>query len=562
MKNFPQLERALSNPLRSTMLLLLLLTATAAAQQPADTREQPLRVDFDMESIPEPRKVDTGYAYDFADGTFFQQVKQAFDFPRHLRNASGRPKPAYNVNSLDEVPDSSWFTNRNGARRMSLEEIRRGPDVNGGPAPGVLLVTRGKTSGISPGFWVRDERGGIYLLKFDPPAYPELATAAEVISTKLFHASGYNVPQNTILRFRREQLRLDAEADFEDSQGRKRGMSEGDVDEILKLAARQPDGRYRAVASKLLPGKPKGGFAFSGVRRDDTNDIIPHQDRRDLRGLRIFAAWLEHNDIRVGNTLDMYVTEGGRSFLRHYLIDLGSTLGSDTVFPNVDIVGKEHQFDGHEAAKVLLTLGLYQQPWRREKRKLRYPSVGYYESRNFDPRRWKQNFPLVAFENMTDADGYWAARIVGSFTDEQIEAAVETGELSDPEAARYLASQIKARRDRIVHAYARRTAGLDGFRIERRSAGLALRFDDQRAITAEASALAGIEYEIRVDQGKTLLAVGSLAGSELTLHPDSLRTLDGGVARVSLSRRGERSVTEVFLLSENGQTRITGIRHN
>ena len=111
-----QLEPALK-----TMVLLSLLAAGAAAQQPADTRESPLRVDFDMESIPEPRKVDTGYAYDFADGTFFQQVKQVFDLPRHF----GGSKPAYNVNSLDEVPDSSRLPNSNRTRRLSREGIRR-----------------------------------------------------------------------------------------------------------------------------------------------------------------------------------------------------------------------------------------------------------------------------------------------------------------------------------------------------------------------------------------------------------------------------------------------------
>ena len=33
-----------------------------------------------------------------------------------------------NVNSLDEVPDSTWFTNRIGRRDMSMAEIVRGPD--------------------------------------------------------------------------------------------------------------------------------------------------------------------------------------------------------------------------------------------------------------------------------------------------------------------------------------------------------------------------------------------------------------------------------------------------
>jgi hypothetical protein len=537
------------------LLLCLALGGAAAAQQPPDTGEEPMRVDYDMESVPEPKKVDTGYAYDFLDGTVFQQIKQAIDLPRHFSS-----KPALNINSLDEVPDSSWFTNRNGMRALSLEEIRRGPDVNGGPANGPLTVTRGKTSGISPGFFVRDERGDTYLLKFDPRDYPELATAAEVISTKLFYAIGYNVPQNTIVVFERARLRMDPAAEFEDKLGRVRRMTESDVEEILELATRRTDGSYRAVASKLLPGKPKGGFSFSSRRKDDANDIIPHEHRRDLRGLRVFAAWLEHNDIRVGNTLDTYVTEDGRSFLRHYLIDLGSTLGSDTAFPNVDVVGKEYQFDGAEAGKVLVTLGLYQQPWRLEKRELRYKSMGHYESRNFHPPRWKQNFPLVAFENMTDADGWWAARIVGSFTDDQIRAAVEAGQFSDPEAAGYLSTQIKERRDLIVRYYSQRTTGLDGFRVEPSGDGVRIRFSDVRARVMGTSS--SVEYEVRA--GGASVASGPAADSSITLGRDTLAKMAaGGIpVKVSLRRRGERFVTEVYVLYENGEARITGIRHN
>ncbi len=555
MKNLSQLERGTIQRTTWLMLLLLGLMTGLAAQQPPDTGEEPLRVDFDMESIPEPRRVETGYAYDFMDGTVFQQIKQAFDLPRHFTS-----KPAYNFNSLDEVPDSSWFTNRNGMQVMSLDEIRRGPDVNGGPAHGSLTVTRGKTSGISPGFFVRDERGDAYLLKFDPPDYPELATAAEVISTKLLHAVGYNVPQNTIVHFQRSLLRMDSEAEFEDELGRVRRLTESDVDEILKLAARRGDGSYRAVASKLLPGKPKGGFTFSGRRKDDANDIIPHEHRRDLRGLRVFAAWLEHNDIRAGNTLDSYVTEDGRSFLRHYLIDLGSTLGSDTAFPNVDIVGKEHQFDGAEAGKVLVTLGLYQQPWRLEKRELRYPSVGYYEARNFHPPLWKQNFPLVAFENMTDADGWWAARIVGSFTDDQIRAAVETGQLSDPEAASYLFSQIRERRDLITHYYAHRTTGLASFRIEPVGDGIRIRFEDVRIRTAELTP--AIEYQIKA--GSHAVASGAATDSSVHLSRDTVAKIaaSGKPARMTLRRPGESFISQVFILYENGQARITGVRHN
>jgi hypothetical protein len=274
-----------------------------------------------------------------------------------------------------------------------------------------------------------------------------------VISTKLLYAIGFNVPQNTIFHFSREQMSVSPKAKFTDDLAREREMTEQDLDGILAKAARREDGSYRAVASLLLPGKPKGGFDFAGTRKDDPNDIIPHEHRRELRGLRVFSAWLEHNDIRVGNSLDVYVEENGRGFLRHYLIDFGSTLGSDTVFPNRQIVGRENIIDWKMAGKVLLSAGIYQPSWRSRKPRIEYPSVGIYSAKGFSPKSWKPNFPLAAFDNMTDADAIWAAKIIASFTDEQIGAAVDSAELTDKEAADYLKGQIIARRDIIERTY-------------------------------------------------------------------------------------------------------------
>lgn len=564
---------------RTAALILALLACggggVASAQRALPySKEEPIWLDFDMESIPEPADYDTGYLYDFVNGTLFQQVKQLFDIPRHVRKLTDNPKEAYNVNVLGEVPDSSWFTNRNGRRRMSLEEIKRGPDEDSGPADGPLTIVRGKTSGISPGFWIRDQRGETYILKFDPPDYPELATAAEVIATKLFYAIGYNVPQNTIFRFRREQLRLDPQARFTDPLGRRRTMTEADLDEILERSARQPDGRYRCLASKLLKGKVKGGFSFLGVRQDDPNDIIPHEHRRDVRGLRIFCAWLAHNDIRVGNTMALYVSEDGRQFLRHYLIDLGSTLGSDTAFPNVPIVGYEYQMDGGEAMKVLLSLGAYQPPWLDREREVRYPSVGIYSATYFDPPKWKQNFPLVAFENMTELDAYWAAKIVGSFTDEQIRAAVETGELSDSEAARYLAEQIMLRRDKITRYYLPRRAALDRFRVEKVGSVFVLSFEDLREqMLRENPGSADIyDYELwTASEPEELIHQGSLARPRLRFDPDWLTKIgasgrteaDRGVARLTLRRRNDVPAVGVYLYYDASRValRVAGVRH-
>jgi hypothetical protein len=556
----------LSKTMRAAALTLMLALCAAAQQNPA-AKQEPLWLDFDMQNIPEPKKVERGYAYDFADGTFFQQVKQIFDLPRHGRALSGKKQEAFNVNAVDEVPDSSWFTNRNGRKQMSLGELRRGPDVTGGPAPGRLTVTRGKSSGISAGFWVKDSRGDTYIFKFDTVHYPEMATAAEVISTKLFYAMGYNVPQNTVFRFRREQLAVDDKAKYTDVLGRQRKMTIADVDRILKMAAQQGDGQYRVVASKLLSGKDKGGFAFAGVRKDDPNDIIPHEHRRDLRGLRVFSAWLEHNDVRAGNTLDMYVEEDGRKFVRHYLIDLGSTLGSDTVFPNVEIVGYEHQLDWSEAGKSLFSLGLYQQPWYRREREVKYTAVGAYTAQHFEPQRWKQNFPLAAFENMTDRDAYWAAKIVGSFTDDQIRAAVALGEISDPAAAEHLARQIIARRDLITQHYYKKVAALEGFRVEAVEGGALVRFRDLRAEIGDAPAN-GYEYEIApVREGSQAVAKGMTQITELSLSSDLLEQIaefgsgpeDGGVACLTLRRPGEQSAKQIFLYADGrGGVRLLG----
>ena len=67
-----------------------------------------------------------------------------------------------------------------------------------------------------------------------------------------------------------------------------------------------------------------------GRRADDPNDRIPHEDRRSLRASRVLVAWLAILDASSINTLDSYVEENGRHFVRHYFIDFGAGLGSST----------------------------------------------------------------------------------------------------------------------------------------------------------------------------------------------------------------------------------------
>jgi hypothetical protein len=66
---------------------------------------------------------------------------------------------AQNINTIDEVPDSNWFTNRTGARGLSIDGAVRGPVEGDGPAAGTWTIVRPKESGVAPGFTMRDEKG-------------------------------------------------------------------------------------------------------------------------------------------------------------------------------------------------------------------------------------------------------------------------------------------------------------------------------------------------------------------------------------------------------------------
>src|SRR5439155_2318704 len=134
---------------------------------------------------------------------------------------------------------------------------------------------------------------------------------------------------------------IGAEATFTGSDGKKRLMTTADVDRLLKQAARNADGRYRVVASLSVEGRPLGPFQYSGTRPDDPNDVVPHEHRRELRALRVFGAWTNLTDLKASNTLDTLATENGRTLVRHYLQDVGSTFGMCNDLHEWDL-GYEH----------------------------------------------------------------------------------------------------------------------------------------------------------------------------------------------------------------------------
>ncbi|MGE0450484.1 MAG: hypothetical protein AB7Q29_12995 [Vicinamibacterales bacterium] len=361
---------------------------------------------------------------------------------------------AGNVNSVDEVPDSSWYTNRLGRLALTPADVARGPDTTDGPAPGAWTISSSKSDGVTPGFTIKDSAGQRWFLKFDPPGYRGMSTGTEVAVTKLMWALGYHVPENRIAYLRREQLVVGRSARFTPPVGHPRTMREGDVDRLLDRAEREPDGSYRVVASKALEGKPVGRIRLTGTRPDDPNDIVPHENRRELRGYGVFAAWLNHVDAKAINSLDTLVTDGGRSFVRHHLIDFGSTLGSGGVWPAQEWAGTQYLVEPSLIGRQMVGFGFVRPRWQPVAFE-ESPAIGRLprDSRAFDPREWRPRVPNRAFLHARDDDRFWAASKLAALSMDMIRAAVRSGDFGDPAAEAFLVKTLADRRQVILEAY-------------------------------------------------------------------------------------------------------------
>jgi len=445
-----------------------LLIAAALFCVAGDLRADRFYSDDPIRAMPKPRPVgrlpmrNTEVLYDFVKQSFTQKEHPAVD--------------AQDVNTLGDVPDSEWFTNRHATRRMTREELQRGPGTDATPVPPYQVVA-GKTEGITPGFRMRDSRNRLYFVKPDPYTNPEMATAADVIGSRFFYALGYYTPQNYIVNVRRSDLQVNREAKVDGLGGKKRAMSERDLEDILREIPRRKDGSYRLLASLALAGQPIGPFRYEGIRTDDPNDTIPHQNRRELRGLFVLCAWLNHTDAKAGNSLDTIVEDGGLRFVRHHLIDFGAILGSDSDMAKNARYGHAYIMPtGGQTLASILSLGLYVKSWESAD----YggmKAIGRLESNVFDPEKWKSNYPNPAFLRRLPDDEYWAAKQVMSFTDDDIRAIVETGQYSSSEVVDRLTRILIARRDKIGRAYFAKVIPFDNFSV----ANGELRYEDLAA---------------------------------------------------------------------------------
>jgi hypothetical protein len=429
-----------------------------------DTDQRPVSVDC------EPRPTDkdkqhracapdpyvSPLAWDAADNSFFRPLAQVF--------AVDPSRPAPNVNAFDEVPDSAWFTNRLGKKKPSRAELLQGACtehdlLDGATAvPGSWVIDQGKPNGATPGFRIKIAGKYKFLLKTDNKAEPERPTAASAIGAALYHAAGFNTSCEQIVYFDPSVLSLKPGLEATDNSGITKAFDQHALARVLGQAG-QRGKLVRMQASAWLPGYLIGPFRYESVRSDDPNDAIPHEDRRDLRGARVLAAWLNHFDAREQNTMDSWISSDAEApdsspgYVRHFYLDTSDTLGSLWDWDEISRrLGRSYLLDFGDMAVDFVTLGAIERPWERVQRT---PGglFGYFHYRDFEPDAWKNEYPNPAFSSADEHDKAWMTRILSRLDRDDIDALVSLGKFTRAQDATFLAEVLEQRLERIASRY-------------------------------------------------------------------------------------------------------------
>jgi hypothetical protein len=397
---------------------------------------------------PAPASFYSPYIWDGADASFFRPLAEFWRFEA--------PREAVNVNALDEVPDSSWFTNRTTRSGMAPDAVARGACTPGSRPVPPWTVSSGKPDGANPGFFITDARGQRYLLKTDGKQQPERPSAADAIGAAIYHAAGYFAPCNQVVYFDPAILRLAPDAEAKYTDGRVEPMTQEIVDRVLDSATPGSGPQLRASVSRFIDARPISPWRYEGLRDDDPNDVVPHEDRRELRGMFLLAAWVDHVDSRQENTLAAWVqtADDGRGYVRHYMIDFGDCFGQLAPWqPLSKRLGHSGYLDFEHVFVDFVTLGLIDRPWYDAELGPAGVTLGYYDVERFEPDAWRPGYPNAAFNRRTERDGAWMARIIARFRKPHIEALVKNARFSDPVDARELARIMAGRRRAILERY-------------------------------------------------------------------------------------------------------------
>ena len=156
---------------------------------------------------------------------------------------------------------------------------------------------------------------------------------------------------------------------------------------------------------------------------------------------------------------------------------------------------------------------------------------------------------------MTERDGYWGAKIVASFSDAQVRAAVEAAGYEDPAASDHLFTTLVDRRNKVVSHWFNKVAPLDFFHIEGDSLlfhdlAVDLRMEEPREYDVQ------IEAEAKGVKSKDQLR---LSGTKLALSQ-----FDPEISTLALEiaiAANDAKPTRIELRKDGPQWVVTRVRH-
>ena len=324
-----------------------------------------------------------------------------FDWLDRLIQGNG----AWNANQ--DLDDGTSFCGPRTDAELLPERVAAGPCTEPPPVlPFKIEKAKTKAEGDSLGFWGRDATGRKFLVKVDDPNFAELGSGASIVASRIFWACGYHVPAEYLV----PRIEGTGDARF--------------------------DGR-RATAALFIPDV-KGYFDFDWFRR-----------RREVRALKIVAAWVNDTDRQSRNTL--VTVQDGRA--KYYQIDFNGALGSWQGWPKEAWRGYRYWGDPGWMLLSLISFGsLHAEP--EGDGALVSRAVGRFDAR-FAPRTWCPQFPNSAFDRLDQQDGRWIAERIRRLGRPQIEAIVAAAQYSNPADAAYIVDTLMKRREIILREYSK-----------------------------------------------------------------------------------------------------------
>jgi len=408
-------------------MIALLFSLTLAGVRPFPD-VPPVTIDTDdvpVDKAPAPMWVSTDW--EAIAGLFFRPVLRALKVEKF--------QPSVNVNSMDTVPDSTWFRTK---ALPSPAAMGRGA-CDGVPkpkAPFMLRLLRENPSAVQ----VTDANGKNWIFRVDETLQPERASTSSIVISRVLHGLGYNTACVMPAMVARKEFDESQVLSF-DKRGAPQAYDDMQLVDFLAEGYRVSEHvRVRAI---LEPdGNYLGGWALAGERPDDPNDAIPHELRRDLRGLKFVAAWLGWVFPPPEGTADFFQSD---QLVHHFFLDPHGGLG--LAVPDVpsefnESIGTTYVFDAADIGVNLFTFGAVRRPPKRSPPHPDAENFGNYPTLDFELKKWKPLFPVEAWVQARPADLAWMARITADWTPEHIARIVDAAELDDPATAAVLKRSI------------------------------------------------------------------------------------------------------------------------